>query len=98
MGFIFAWNKHKAGKNLNKHGVSFEEAATIFEDTLSSTIDDPLHSDHEDRYITIGISIRKRILVVVHTERGNQIRIISARLATQFERKSYEEGREILRS
>jgi uncharacterized DUF497 family protein len=91
MAFIFEWDRKKAKQNYEKHNVSFEEAATVFEDTLSLTINDPLHSDYEQRYIIIGESIRGRLLIVVHTEIGNKIRIISARVATKHERKIYEE-------
>jgi uncharacterized DUF497 family protein len=87
---IFEWDPQKAKSNLEKHGVSFEEASTAFHDTLSLTIDDPLHSIDEERLILVGMSQENRILVVVHTERGDNIRIISARKATKEERKSYE--------
>ncbi|MBW2145079.1 MAG: BrnT family toxin [Deltaproteobacteria bacterium] len=87
---IFEWDPQKAKNNLEKHGVSFEEASTAFQDTLSLTIEDPLHSKDEERLILIGMSQENRILVVVHTERGDNIRIISARKATKEERKSYE--------
>lgn len=92
MGLIFEWDESKDIENLRRHGVSFEECFTIFGDPLSLTIDDPLHSIEEDRFITIGFSDRGKILVVVHTERGNNIRIISARLATPRERRIYGEG------
>jgi len=85
------WNPRKAGANLRKHGVSFEEAATVFRDTLSATAADPDHSVGEDRYVTFGVSVRGRLLVVAHTERGETIWLISARLATKRERKIYEE-------
>lgn len=94
MGYTFEWDTHKASQNLNKHGVSFEEAATVFGDTLTLTIVDPLHSDQEDRFVTIGASYRGRILVVVHTDRDENIRVISSRLATPTERLNYEEGKE----
>jgi len=87
---IFEWDPQKAKSNLIKHGVSFEEASTAFQDTLSLTIDDPLHSIDEDRVVLIGMSNKNRLLVVVHTERGDNIRIISARKATKKERKNYE--------
>jgi hypothetical protein len=80
----------KAKNNLGKHGVSFQEASTAFKDTLSLTIDDPLHSNDEKRLVLIGMSYNNRILVIVHTERGDNIRIISARKATKKERKYYE--------
>jgi uncharacterized DUF497 family protein len=89
---LFEWDTHKARKNEETHGVSFDEASTTFRDTLSLTINDPLHSDEEDRFILIGNSGRNRLLVVVHTERGENIRIISARKATKKERKQYEEN------
>ena len=91
---LFEWNEKKALLNVQKHGVSFEEAATAFGDPLSLTIDDPLHSQDEDRFILIGMSNRNRLLVVVHTYRDDVIRLISARKATQKERRyyaSYEE-------
>ena len=86
----FEWDPQKAQSNLEKHGVSFEEASTVFRDLLSLTIDDPLHSEDEGRMIQIGISYKNRLLVVVHTERGDNIRIISARKATKKERNNYE--------
>ena len=89
----FEWDTAKAAKNLAKHGVSFEEAATVFRDTLSATGADPDHSVGEERFITFGVSTSGRLLVVAHTERGDTIRIISARPATRGERKIYyEEG------
>ena len=87
---IFEWDPQKAKSNLKKHGVSFEEASTAFQDTLSLTIDDPLHSIDEVRVVLIGMSNKNRLLVVVHAERGDNIRIISARKATKKERKNYE--------
>jgi len=92
MAFLFQWDKKKARLNLKRHKVSFEEASTVFGDTLSRTIDDPLHFEDEDRYVIVGQSVQGRLLVVVHTIRGNNIRIISARVATPTERKNYEEG------
>ncbi|HEX6034660.1 MAG TPA: BrnT family toxin [Anaerolineales bacterium] len=87
----FEWDPRKAKSNLRKHGVSFPEAGTIFGDELAITVFDPDHSDEEDRFITIGWSNRKRLLIVSHTERGDKIRIISARELTKVERKDYEE-------
>lgn len=87
---IFEWDPNKATKNLRKHGVSFEEATTAFTDPLSITIRDPLHSDQEDRFILIGMSNKNRLWVIVHTDRQDRIRIISARKATKKERKQYE--------
>ena len=86
----FEWDPQKAETNIEKHGVSFEEASTAFRDPFSLTIDDPLHSTGEVRMVQIGISHKNRLLVVVHTERGDNIRIISARKATKKERNNYE--------
>jgi hypothetical protein len=84
---------HKQGKrNLAKHGVSFEESSTVFGDQRSLTIPDPVHSHDDERFVTIGASYRGKLLVVVHTERGDNIRIISARVASKRERRSYEKG------
>jgi uncharacterized DUF497 family protein len=88
----FEWDPRKASSNLRKHGVSFDEAATVFLDDLSLTGDDPDHSVSEERYVTFGVSSAGRLLVVAHTERGNRTRIITARPATPSERKLYEEG------
>jgi uncharacterized DUF497 family protein len=88
----FEWNRKKTLLNIRKHGITFEEASTIFGDSLSLTIPDPLHSIGEDRFITIGTSTRGRIVVVAHTERHDVIRIISARKATRNERNQYELG------
>ena len=94
MALIFRWNGEKASRNLRKHGVSFEEAATIFGDALSSAIPDPAHSTYEERFAILGSSSRGRLLVVVFTETEEDvIRIISARRATTRERKNYEEGK-----
>jgi uncharacterized protein len=90
--YTFEWDSAKAEANLSRHGVSFEEALTAFADPLSSTIADPDHSESEQRYILLGLSSRGRLVVVAHTERGDKIRIISARLASKRERRSYEEG------
>jgi uncharacterized DUF497 family protein len=87
----FEWDQDKAKRNLSKHKVDFDEAATVFGDSLSSTFPDPAHSIDEDRYITIGTSGRGRVLIVSHTDRQGRIRIISARKATPRERRSYEE-------
>lgn len=99
-GRIFsAWTRSSSGtlrkrNNLQKHEVSFEEAATVFFDPLSLTIPDPMHSDDEGRFVTTGLSDRQRQLVVVHAERGDKVRIVSARPATPGERKKYESGTE----
>jgi hypothetical protein len=95
MALTFEWDLEKAEQNLKKHDVPFEEAATVLGDPLSLTIDDPLHSEQEDRFVTIGLSFSRRLLVVVYTDREDHIRIISARAATARERKVYEEGEEI---
>lgn len=92
MSSEFEWDLGKAKTNLHKHGVSFAEAATVFFDPLSMTVPDPLHSSTEKRYVITGLSYQRRALVVVHTDRGDKIRIISARLATASERKKYESG------
>jgi len=86
----FEWDPKKAKRNLKKHGVSFEEGVTVFYDPLSATFDDPDHSVGEHRYVTIGLSSRDRLLVVAHAERGEILRIISARPATAHERKRHE--------
>jgi uncharacterized DUF497 family protein len=88
----FEWDAAKAASNLAKHSVGFEEAATVFGDPLSVTIFDPAHSQAEDRFIILGRSHLDKLLVVVHTERGDNIRIISARRASRRERKQYEEA------
>jgi uncharacterized DUF497 family protein len=88
----FEWDPDKAASNAAKHGVSFEEAATVFGDPLSLTAYDPDHSQDEDRFITMGSSVDNRLLLVSHTDREDRIRIISARLATRRERKAYEHG------
>jgi uncharacterized DUF497 family protein len=88
----FQWDPAKAPENLAKHGVSFAEAATVFRDPLSVTGSDPDHSFDEERFIIFGVSTTGRLLVVAYTERGDTIRIISARPVTAGERKIYEEG------
>jgi len=87
----FEWDPHKAVINLGKHGVSFTEAGTVFGDSLAVTVPDPDHSANEDRYIAIGWSNRRRLLMVSYADRGNRIRIISARELTRSEKKAYEE-------
>ena len=89
---LFEWDPKKAKEKLETHGISFDEASTAFRDTLSLAIYDPLHSDEEDRFVLIGNSHRNRLLVVVHTERADRVRLISARKATEKERKQYEEN------
>jgi uncharacterized protein len=87
----FEWNPEKATLNVRKHGVSFDEAATVFGDPLSLTYHDPDHSWEEERYVTVGTSQSGRLLIVAHTDRGENVRIISARTATRREQKKYEE-------
>lgn len=88
----FEWNPDKAKLNLEKHGISFQEATTVFNDPLSVTFPDPDHSIGENRYVIIGVSKFGQLLVVSHTDRGEKVRIISARKATRQERRFYEEG------
>ena len=88
----FEWDSNKAKDNQKKHGVSFNEAATVLGDPLSITYYDPDHSIDEERYITVGHSNIGKILIVSHTDRGQSIRIISARKVTKLERKDYEKG------
>ena len=88
----FTWDPKKAEENRKKHQVDFREAATVFDDWLSTTFPDDDHSSGERRFLIIGMSALSRILVVSYTENGNTIRIISARLATQHERRFYEEN------
>jgi uncharacterized protein len=88
----FEWDPSKAQINVERHGVTFDEASTTFKDPLSLTIDDPLHSIDEIRLTLIGTSHKNRILVVVHTERGDRIRLISARKASRRERRYYEKN------
>ena len=87
----FEWDPKKAAKNLREHRVSFNEAATVFGDPLGTTVPDPDRSLAEDRYIIVGMSNRRRLVMVAHTERGERIRIISARELTRAEREAYEE-------
>ncbi len=94
MALLFEWDPRKARRNLTIHGVSFDEASTAFRDPLSKTINDPLHSEDEERFVLLGHSHQNRLLVVVHTERGDRIRLISARLASNRERVGYEESKE----
>ena len=87
----FAWNPSKAANNLRKHGVSFPEAGTVFDDPFAVTYDDPDHSEQENRYITYGLSNQNRLLIVSHTPRQEKTRLISARQATRRERNLYED-------
>ena len=88
----FEWNPAKAAANLEKHRVSFYEAATVFGDALSVTVPDPDHSIDEDRHIMVGLSDHSRLLMVAYAERGDRIRIISARELTRTKREAYERG------
>ena len=91
MPLTFEWNERKAASNAAKHGLKFDEDSTVFADPLSLTIPDPAHSQKEDRFVTVGSSYRGKLLVVVYTERGDNIGIISAGLANRRERRVYEE-------
>ena len=86
----FEWDPEKARRNYKKHGVTFDEAVTVFYDPLSATFNDPDHSANEQRHITIGFSTQNRLLVVAYSEREKSTRIISARPATADERKNHE--------
>jgi uncharacterized protein len=88
----FEWDAQKAALNLQRHGVSFAEAAAVFGDPLAGTVPDPVHSTDEARFVTIGMTPTQRLVVVVHTDREDRIRIISARPATRAEKKMHEEG------
>lgn len=90
---LFEWDDGKAERNLRVHGVDFQEARTVFEDPFAITIRDDLHSEDEPRSIILGLSLLARVLLVVHTERKERIRIISARKATPAERFQYESNR-----
>jgi uncharacterized protein len=93
MGLRFEWDPRKAASNLRKHQVTFEEAATVFGDTMSVTIHDPDHTfGLEERFITVGTSSMRRVLVVIHCDRGDGLRLISPRRATSRERRQYEKG------
>ena len=92
MELTFEWDEEKDLSNRKKHGVSFDEAKTVFNDPFSITIEDVQHSEDEHRYIDIGLSARGRLIVVSYTERASHIRIISCRKATKSERKSYEQA------
>ena len=90
--FKFEWDDQKAARNLLKHGVSFEEAVSVFVDALALTFADTDHTEVEERSRTYGISNKARLLVVIHTGRRNGIRIMSARKATRYEKSIYENG------
>lgn len=89
--FKFEWDEQKAKANIQKHGVSFDEAVTVFADEMALTFADTDHFESEDRSRTYGISNKGRLIVVVHTERRNHVRIISARKATRYEKNIYNE-------
>ena len=88
----FEWDPRKAGANLRKHGVSFDEAVSVFDDPFGITYPDPDHSDDEQRFVTFGYSSSNRLLVVSHSERGDTLRVIHARVAARHERRIYEEA------
>jgi len=90
--FTFEWNDPKAASNLRKHGVSFDEALSVFGDPMALTFADTDHSDNEDRSRPYGMSNQARLLVIIHTERQNRIRLISARKATRYEKSIYVNG------
>jgi len=90
----FEWDPEKAASNLEKHGLSFEEASTAFGDPLSRTMPDPLHSDEEERFVLMGMASTGRLVVVVYTDRDETNRLITARLATPAERRRYEQTHE----
>jgi uncharacterized DUF497 family protein len=92
MGISFEWDDDKARLNEAKHGLTFEEAATAFGDPLSITVHDPDHSAAEARFVLVGMTSSGKLVVVVHTERGGMLRLISARSATRGERRAYERG------
>jgi uncharacterized DUF497 family protein len=92
VGYNFEWDQRKAAANLKKHGVSFEEAITVFADPVSMNMPDPDHSEGEQRFLVLGASVRSRLMVVSYTERSPKTRIINARLATRHERRQYEDS------
>jgi uncharacterized DUF497 family protein len=91
-GIAFEWDQRKDSSNRRKHGVGFAEASTIFDDPLSITIPDPEHAIGEERFVIVGMSSKRTLLIVVHTIRGERIRLISARSATKHEKRNYEEA------
>lgn len=93
VALVLEWDPKKAASNRRTHGIDFTEAGTVLDDPLSVTFPDPDHSSEEHRFLTIGASTTRRILVVSHTDRGEAVRLISARRATRRERKFYEEGK-----
>ena len=93
MSYKFDWDPAKATRNLKDHHVAFEEATTVFGDPLAMLMSDPDHSEDEERYLLLGMSLRRRLLVVSFVERPPFTRLISAREATRYERRQYEEGK-----
>lgn len=93
MALSFEWDPRKAASNLAKHAVSFEEAATVFGDPLGRISSDPRHSTDEERFVILGVSRLRRVLIVMFVDRGEAVRIVSARRATPRERRNYEEKR-----
>lgn len=93
MSIEFEWDPRKARRNQQKHGITFEEAATAFGDPSSLTIHDPDHSSAEQRFVLLGLSARGRLIAVAHTDRDDRLRIISARKATKAESRSYGQGK-----
>ena len=91
MGYIFEWDRTKAESNRRRHGVTFDEGSTVFGDPLAMLMPDPDHSVGEERYLLLGMSTRRRLLVVAFAERPPRTRLISARRATRQERRKYEE-------
>ncbi len=94
MSYYFEWDPEKGVANFRKHGVSFEEATTVFGDPMAMNMPDPDHSLTEERFVLLGLSHRLRLLVVAYAERGTRTRLISAREATRKERRQYEEGKD----
>ena len=90
----FEWDPAKAAANLEKHGVSFPEATTVFGDPFELTVPDPDHSEQEQRFLSLGLSAENRVLLVAYTERGETIRIIHARTAAPKERRTYDSAKE----
>jgi uncharacterized protein len=88
----FEWDPDKAAEVEREHGITFDEALTIFLDPLAATMYDEAHSQHEERYVTIGTTHQEKVVVVAHTDRGSRIRLINARLATRPEKQAYEQG------
>jgi hypothetical protein len=93
MSLVFEWDEDKARRNESKHGVTFEEAKTVFNDPFALTVPDPDDSDEEERWLDIGLSAEGRLLVVWYTERSERIRIIGSRRATKREEREYAHER-----